>query len=222
MPVQKMVRLPNSSNRSIVIGRTGSGKTQFAMWLLSTQNIQNMPWVIIDFKGDKLINSIERAEYITFADPLPTRPGIYILQPLQRQKAELEGWLERVYYHERMGLFIDEVYLMGQYNEEFHTILMQGRSKEIPVIACSQRPTAIAVPVKTEASFWYVFDLTQMKDRATVAREIPLPVGYDVPDYHSYGYDVERKHLFRLGPAPDAESILARIDSKIPERRRTL
>lgn len=218
-------RLPGSDNRTTVIGRTGSGKSHFAAWLLSTQNFDAMPWIIIDFKDEDkdIINQIDRIQYLTYDDPIPTRPGIYIIKPMSGDKDEIERWLWKVYYQGNVGLFFDEVFPMGQYNEAFNTILMQGRSKNIPVIACTQRPSNISVYCFSEASFYYVFDVTKTSDRKKINEEISqIPRDYKLADYHSYYYDVPKKVMLPVKPAPDAETILADIDAKLPVYRRTL
>ena len=54
-----MLRGPNDTDRTIIVGRTGSGKSQFAVALLSTRNWSEdkinptpaIPWFIIDYKG---------------------------------------------------------------------------------------------------------------------------------------------------------------------------
>lgn len=218
MDKKSKIRLPGPANRTVIIGRTGSGKSHFAAWLLSTQNFDVMPWIIIDFKDEDkdIINNIERIQHLTFEDEIPERPGVYIIKPMSGDKDEIEQWLWNVFYHGNVGLFFDEVFPMGQYNEAFNTILMQGRSRNIPIIACTQRPTNISVYCFSEASFYMVFDLTKKKDRQTVSNEIGIPSNYVLPEYHSYYYDVGKKYLDKLGKAPEQKKILSRIEAKIP------
>lgn len=224
MKKRSKFRLPDSSNRTTVIGRTGSGKSHFAAWLLSTQNFDFMPWVIVDFKDEDkdIINQIDRVQYLDYGDPIPERPGVYILKPLEGDES-LTDWLWKVFRHGYCGLFFDEVFPLGQHNKAFNTIMMQGRSRNIPVIVCTQRPTNISVYCFSEASYCYVFDLTKTKDRQTVHNEISaIPVKYVLEPYHSFYYDVVGKQVLTVKPAPSAGVILDNIDAKIPVQRRTL
>jgi len=223
MANETKVRFPGPSNRTTVIGRTGSGKSHFAAWLLSIQNFDEMPWVIIDFKDEStdIINQIPRVQSIGF-DDVPERPGLYIIKPMSSDTDAIEQWLWKVFSHGNIGLFFDEVFPLGQHNEAFNTIMMQGRSRMIPVIVCTQRPTNISVYCFSEASFYFVFDLTKKRDRQTVSHEIGIPQDYNLPEYHSYYYDVGKKTSTKLLPAPREGEILTAIEAKLPPTRRTL
>lgn len=223
---KSQIRLPGSSNRTTVIGRTGSGKSQFATWLLSTQNFDQMPWVIIDFKDEDsdIINNIQGRLLIDY-DVIPEEPGVYMLKPKKREvHTELASWLEDVLQHGNIGLFFDEVAPMGQHCDAFDEILMQGRSKNVPVIVCTQRPSNISAYCFSEASFCMVFDLSRNGDRKRVSEEFAfIPRNYQLPEYHSYYYDVARKYDDRLGAAPPRKRILQLIADKMPPPpRRTI
>ena len=51
---------PRDDEHTAVWGRNGTGKTQLATYILSRQDFKRKPWVIIDYKGDELLNSLER------------------------------------------------------------------------------------------------------------------------------------------------------------------
>ena len=184
-----------------------------------------MPWVIIDFKRDELINSIEKAEYITFDSELPKRPGIYILPVLPGEEVELTDFFWRVYnradgsYENAIGIYVDESTMIDRSNKAFHAILTQGRSKKIPVFILTQRPRHLSVYCFSEASIYQVFDLIRKDDRIKVAEDTGVSPYYKLDDYHSYYFIVSDKSLHKLSPVPDEETILAKIDAKLPTRR---
>ena len=208
-----------------MIGRTGSGKSHFSSWLLSTQNYDEIPWVIIDFKNEDkdIINKIPRLMYLRYSDPIPERPGVYMLKPRSNETEELSEWLERVLDHGGVGLFFDEVFPVGQHNKGFNTIMMQGRSREVPIIVCTQRPANVSTYCFSEATFYYIFDLTRVSDRKKINEEIPrIPRDYQLDKHRSIYYHVPEKVLLPVSPAPDERTILASIDAKNPVYRKTL
>src|SRR5690242_3860787 len=83
------IRLPKNDSRIVIAGRTGTGKTVAGLWHLSNYNLAARPWVLLDFKIDEHINSIERARHIDF-DYVPGKKdtGLFILHPT---KADTEG-----------------------------------------------------------------------------------------------------------------------------------
>lgn len=185
-----------------------------------------MPWVIIDFKDEDkdIINKIDGVIYLDY-DTLPERPGIYMLKP---RTSDIHGlftdWLWMVLEHGNIGLYFDEVFPVGQRNEAFNTIMMQGRSKHIPVIACTQRPANVSTYCFSEATYVMVFDLTRVDDRKRVHSEFSfIPTNYSLPEYHSFYYNVPKKYDDKLGPAPNEREILRKIAAKMPPpARRTL
>lgn len=213
------VRLPKPSDRVSIIGRTGSGKTVAGIWHLSQQNFDCMPWIILDFKGDELINNIAGAQHITF-DVIPEKPGIYILKPLPNQSAELDAYLWRVWERGHIGIYVDEGYMVGS-SDAFNSILTQGRSLKIPVITLSQRPVWLSRFVFSESNFFQVFHLNDKEDRKSINRFVPAKLEGRLPEYHSYYYDVDKDNLTIFSPVPNGDAILEKIAAKMPKRSRT-
>jgi hypothetical protein len=217
-------RLPGPSDRTIICGQTGSGKTFGGVWLLSRQDIDVRPWIVLDFKNDDLINSIKKCTYITYSTPLPSKPGIYILKCAPGEDEELSAFFFRVLQRTGIGIYVDEGLVIGQHNKGFNTCLTQGRSLEIPMIILTQRPVRVSSYAFSEATFWMVFFLIKISDRKIVADDTPLEVSYvdTLAEHESYWYDVKRRRLTKFIPVPDEPLILAAIDAKAPKPRRTL
>lgn len=185
-----MIRGPTDQQRTVVLGRTGSGKSQFSCALLSTRNFDEMPWTIIDFKGEDLILDILRTvngsiksrsgdviKHISPFDPVPTKPGLYYMKVRPILDAPpLEAWLWKVHGEKRgtigkkyvgnMGLMIDEGYCMPQpiKGGAFDVILTQGRSLHIPVIVLYQRPVWMSRFAVAQADFFAVFEQNDVRD----------------------------------------------------------
>jgi len=216
-------RLPNLQQRVAVIGRTGSGKTRFGVWLLSQAAFDKQPFVVIDYKGDDLIAGIDRIKEIDHKE-VPKHPGLYVIRPLPNQVDEVEAWLWKVWQRERIGLYVDEGYTLPS-KGAFPAILTQGRSKRLPVICLTQRPSWISRFVFSEADFYAVFHLNDHRDRLTVQAFTPKERmnlnGERLQPYHSYWYDVGQDMVAMMQPVPDDAGILQRIEDKLQPKRRS-
>lgn len=225
-------RLPDSSERVTINGRTGSGKTVFAAWLLSeAANFDEMPWTIIDYKGDNLLAALP-AKRSRMQDGPPKEPGLYYMRPSPHQSDEMEDWLWKVWRKGAHGLFIDEGYMIPERRGRastggpFKTILTQGRSLQIPVYTLSQRPVDLNKHVFTEADFYACFHLNNKDDRDKITSYIHDNDVWDMdkrlPQYYSRWYDVKADFSAILKPVPSLRSIMRRFDERIKPRRRFL
>jgi len=210
-------RLPNNSNRIAILGRTGSGKTQAAVWLLSRQNFFRTPYVVLNFKGDELIDSIPGAEHVELGY-VPKHGGIYIVHPLPAATEEMQAYLWKLWERQNVGIFVDEGYMLSD-DAAFQALLTQGRSRRIPMMVLSQRPSWITRFAFTEAQFVQLFSLTDRRDLKTVAQF----VSYDgieelsLPEYHSLYFDVARNRSWILKPVPSEDKILGAIERRFQE-----
>lgn len=215
-------RLPNLQQRVAVIGRTGSGKTRFGTWLLSRSDFDKQPFVVIDYKGDDLLGGIDRMREIGLNE-VPKHPGLYTIRPTPSENENVEAWLWKVWQKERIGLYVDEGYALPN-KGAFQAILTQGRSKRLPVICLTQRPTWVSRFVFSEADFYAVFHLNDRRDKLTVQAFTPkerMDLNNRLPDYHSYWYDVGRDNVALIKPVPNDEDILDLIETKLKPKKRS-
>lgn len=213
-------RLPANTHRTAIFGRTGTGKTQFGAFILSESDFTNMPYVIVDYKRDKLLNAIDRAKEIGFNE-LPKYPGLYILHANPEEDDDaINGWMRRVWSQENTGLLFDETYMVPQ-RPALPPLLIQGRSKHIPAICLSQRPAWLSRFVLSEADHVAAFHLNDPDDAKRVSRLMP-PGALDtrLRNYHCQWYDVGQDALFPLSPCPQEDEILDRIDSRLTPSRK--
>lgn len=215
-------RMPNDEQRHLIVGRTGSGKTQKGMWALSHRSYDRMPWLIYDYKGDALIRDVDPIEI----EPgkIPTKPGLYVTRPNPGADDEL---VERSLWKARgqgdIGLYIDEGYMVGRDNLGLMAVLTQGRSLRVPVIMLSQRPVWLSRFAFSEADFFSVFHLNDKRDRQTITTFMrDVTPNYSLPEYHSLYYDVGRDDLRLFKPVPAREQIIETFLQRRGKRVRTI
>lgn len=219
------IRLPGTSHRTAIFGRTGSGKSRFGLWLLSLSPFDKIPYVVIDHKREGLFEGIDRIKEIGYSD-IPREPGLYLLQPdvrFENHDQDLDDWFLNALDREKIGLFIDEGYSIRPQSRAFRTVLTQGRSKRVPVITLSQRPSQISRFVFTEADFFAIFQLNSDDDRKTAQSYAPknrINLDDALPAYHSHWYDVGTDAVTQFGPVPDDAKILEEIDKRLTPKRK--
>ncbi len=211
-------RIPGPDSRTTIIGKTGSGKTQAAIWHLSTRRLDVTPWVAFDFKRDPLLNSIPGSRELGLEDAAPKRPGLHLVHPLPGDGEAVDGLLWRIWERGRVGVFVDEAYMIDRDSEALQAILTQGRSKKIPVILATQRPVHVSRFAFSEAEYIQLFRLTDKRDMTTVAQFIPGKLG-TLPQFHSHWYDSARDYHCVLLPVPVANSLRESIAEQIGPRR---
>lgn len=210
--------LPGATDRTAVIGRTGSGKTYLAVWLLGLQDLTKRPWLIIDYKYDVLIKKLRAKKVgLSWTPRSWTKPGLYIVHPRPDEEEEVENLLWRIWERGNCGVYIDEGHLLPD-NEAFKTLLVQGRAKRNPVIVLSQRPTLVSRFVFSEASYMAVFALNDRRDQLTVENFSPLDLSIKLPRHYSWWYSVGEDTKIVLKPVPEASILTEAVNRQLPAR----
>lgn len=212
-----MVNFPDDTQRLLIVGATGSGKTQAALWHLSHRSYTEIPWVVYNSKSDAGIDTIPWAEEIEISK-VPVQPGIYIVHPLPNQQEALEAQQWEIWERGGTGVYIDEGYAMGTNNQAFRALLTQGRSRRIPMIVLSQRPVWLDRFAFSESEYVQAFRLQHAKDRKAMEEVIPAPLER-LPVYHSWYYDAVGNRVYKMAPVPRLEVIHSTFERRLrPER----
>src|SRR4051812_12800032 len=107
-----LFRLPSLTDRTAVMGMTGSGKTQFGFWQLTVAPFDLQPFIIFDYKGESLFRQSERVKEIGIGE-LPREPGVYRVSLVPRRDDEaVENYLWKIWEHENVGALFDEAYML--------------------------------------------------------------------------------------------------------------
>lgn len=226
-PSDPIFRLPNNSEHIAVIGRNGSGKTQFATWVLSNLDYDKRPWLIVNFKEEDIFEDIPGSRPMDITGKIPTQSGVYIISAIIGDKNDLEllnDFFHRVWLHRDVGVLVDEGYVATGLRW-FRACLTQGRSRHVTLMVLAQRPVFMDRFVWSEASRFAAFDLNMQDDKLTTGKMVPgySKVELDVlPPYHCVWHDVKTNQTMILTPAPDRGTILDSFRAKARLRHKAL
>lgn len=224
------IKFAGPTDRVAIIGRTGSGKTVAGVWHLSGQDFKSRPWLVLNTKGDPLLNRIAEIEGVKVIDvnDTPNGPGLYIVNTVPGDAVAIDALLGRVWAMQNCGTYIDEGYMIEEDNN-LNALLTQGRSRNCPVIVLSQRPAWITRYMFSEAEFVQLFNLQLEDDRKKIGSLVPLSelspqergvrndarkYDYRLRAHHSYWYNVGDDILTPLGPVPPPDTLVERIRAK--------
>lgn len=219
VPARSLFRFPPGDSRTVVIGATGTGKTTFGVWLLAHARFDVRPWIILDYKREELFDIVGSPPLQKLAiGSIPKQKGLYIASPKPGEDDVVEEWLWKIWQRENIGLFCDEATLLPN-KDAMKAILRQGRSKRIPIIACTQRPVDIEREFFTEANFVSVFRVQDIRDLKIVQGFIRgLDPDRNLPEHWSYWADVGRATILRLRPCPHPDNVANQLRAAAPMR----
>lgn len=213
-------RRPSATDRTTVLGRTGTGKSVFAMWLLSLADFHRRPWLVVDYKGEPMFDQIDprKMPALKPGKKLPKRPGLYYMNPVPRvDNAAIEDTFWHIWEKQNAGLFFDEV-LQVPDSDAFESLLVQGRSKRIQMIMCNQRPYDLSTYVLTQSDFIAAFPVQRVQDQRCVEEYLGRPGIMRVhrPKHHAVWLDVSEGQLIQLTPVPPPQDIISEINRRAP------
>lgn len=209
--------LATDQEHHAIFGQNGSGKTVFGLWTLAQRSYDKMPWYIVDFKRDDVIDQIPRLEETDITGRPTKHKGLYVVRPTveETDNGTVTRWLYRVHEHGHTGVFIDEGYMFRtMWNPGLRTLLTQGRSKRIPMIALSQRPAFVSPFILSESSHLSVFYLQMPQDVAKVREFLPDARPKALPPHEQYYAYMKQRQFARVAPCPNEQEVFDMFDRR--------
>ncbi len=209
------MRLPaiNPGQRAIVSGKTGSGKTTGAVWLLSRS-----PgcWLVLDRKYDALLGKLGlhvglNSDY----EKAWKKSRILIVRPETSDPEILDDWIAHISETwNNVGLLVDELYYIhsaGRAGDGLIGWLTRGRSRGQSFIGLTQRPAWISKFCFSEADFIGAYSLNLVEDRKRIFEftgrdEVMAKLGKHFWQW----YDVSNDQLATYAPIP-ATNLMSRF-----------
>jgi hypothetical protein len=213
-------RFPGGDQRTTILGATGSGKSTCGLWMLAHQRLDIRPWLIFDFKRESFFDDIgfPPITVLGLDDKPPKRPGLYLVSPRPGDDDLVESFLWRIWEQENIGLYVDEAPLMPDSSSAFQACIQQGRSKRIPIIACTQRPVRVARGLFSEADFVCVYEVTDRRDYKLIEGLVPHRMSEPVAWHHWRWFDRKRRIVLNMAPVPRPEVVAAMLTARAPYR----
>lgn len=200
-----------SGQRGFLCGKTGSGKTEGGMFQVI--NTELWPRIIFDTKiedkffslpsGSETLEVIEGLDnFQLFAKESKKKmdefPDYVLVRPTLHEYVEpeiLDEYCRVVYENFGKCLFyIDEVanlHKNGRALPHLMNILCRGRSKGKTTLMGSQRPANISRSCLTEADKFYMYRLTDQRDKITLGNVVPdFEKSKTPPKWHFWFYDM--------------------------------
>jgi len=208
-----MTMLPTikAGERAIVAGRTGSGKSSLARWLL-VRSVGH--WVIINPKHTKAFDSlpdsniVEKMESAAIAKSMQDYRFTIINPPSNQATPEhldaLISWLHDNY--KNIGLVVDELYAIhsnGRAGQGLIGWLTRGRELKQSFLGLAQRPSWLSKFLFSEAEYICSMSLSMDDDRKRMYEMTGrLEFRDKLPPYYWLWYDVSEDELRKMGRVP--------------------
>ena len=193
--------------RALALGRTGSGKTTGAVWLMSRSP---GPWVALNVKYDDLVTQTgpDVAMDVGQIIEAQKKSRVVVIHPETFDQSELDDFVfELGESRHATGLLVDELLYLSKGNGQAGPGLMRwlsrGRSRKQSFIGASQRPSSITQYAYTESAYFMLYDLKLKKDWQKIHDFTGRPDLERQRQKHFFGwYDVAADHRQEFAPIP--------------------
>lgn len=137
-------------------------------------------------------------------DEVETKKIIYVPDFDMQTEDEFNRFFRWVFQRENTLVWIDELMSVGtvaRYPKELGRIMQQGRSKNVGVWACTQRPSGIPAIVPANSTYFFVFNMTLPQDRKKLVETTGQPDLNERPGGYNFWF-------YRVGDERPVKAVL--------------
>ncbi len=192
--------------RMSIAGRTGSGKTTLASWM-----VRRSPgfWIVLNQKGDAALSRLgPNLSMDTWELALEKGNKFAVIQPEPDKTIdEIDGWIYDLSENwENIGLFVDELYYLTSNSRAGPGLtgwLTRGRSRRQSFIGLTQRPVWVSKFVFSESDYLVEMSLALKDDRKRLYEMSGMPQMLEkLPPRYWRCYAQGADDLVTFGPVP--------------------
>ncbi len=193
--------------RAVVLGRTGSGKTSGALWLVSRSP---GPWVMLNVKYDEAMTKCgpDCAMDVGAIIKAHAKHRVVVVHPETFDQATLDDFVfELAESRHGCGLCVDEMLYLSKGNGQAGPGVMgwltRGRARKQSFIGCTQRPANVSNYIYSEADYYMLYNLKLEKDWQRITEFTGRPDLKRERVNHCFAwYDVSEDRKTEFGAVP--------------------
>jgi hypothetical protein len=168
---------PGSTDRALLVGMTGSGKTTLARYLLNLR--RGVPVLVYDWKGLIRWPGYERLTGLRDFIRCKEERKIYAPGISENNDPDFfDAFFRYCYDLGRVQVYVDEVFAVTDRDTipaYYHAALTRGRERGLSLYSSTQRPTGIPAVVSSEAEHGFYFRLKLKQDSQRVEEWTGIP-----------------------------------------------